>query len=100
VTRLPENIEVVITIDHRPSPFSVKLPDNPHEDLSCVDLSLDERLSKILKDRASTKPNLVLETKIAIYSELLSHTKAPMFQSLMDGCLAQYAKIIGKTSQQ
>ena len=96
---MPENIEVVIAIDQGSKSFTVKLPENSYDDLSDVDHIVDVSLSNILKERASTKPNLVLETKIAIYSELLSHTKASIFQNLMDNCLAKYAKIIGKTTQ-
>lgn len=100
MTRLPENIEVVIAIDHGREIFSFRPPENTSADLGHADHVLNVSLSKILRERTSTKPNLVLETKIAIYSELLAHTKAPIFQSLMDSCLAEYARIIGKTIQQ
>ena len=87
---------MTIAIDKSNKSFTVKLIDSNNDDTIDIDHKVDISLSNILKERTSTKSNLVLETKIAIYSELHSHTKAPIFQQLMDRCLSEYAKIMNK----
>jgi hypothetical protein len=57
-----------------------------------IDTVIDVSLFRILTNRITTNPLVILETKIAIFSELYNKTGAKHFQRLLDKNVEEYIK--------
>jgi hypothetical protein len=63
-----------------------------------IDQVIEVSLSRILTSRANSNPSVIIETKIAIFSELWNKTRASLFQNLLDKTVAEYLKSNKSTS--
>jgi carbamate kinase len=57
-----------------------------------IDQVIDVTLSRILSKRTPANPLVILETKIAIFSELFNKTSSKHFHHLLDKNIEEYIK--------